>query len=367
MSGVKKKSAKSSQMHNKSNELLQDFVDHLLTEPDSLVSFENLDMPKVEETPVSRSGSISFSSAAGLIKPLLSERLKTAQNLLKDIPLLHDKETTVNDKEVILNNEDVDNQLEENPLRQPELDTIKRSEPVKEINFPQLLTRPVLPIFETINDDIEIVFEEETDLKIVNSEEIEAVAKLQGISNYQIGKKFKNNIKEETTSTITTKIKQKTFTGPPAWGKEEFQALTFNIGELKLAVPLIKLGGIHRLAPEPTPLAGRPPWYLGLVAGEYGNISLIDTALWIMPEKYEIAKAKGLDYEYIVLLDETQWGLACSSVDDALTVTEDKVKWTPKGSKRPWLAGMMVDEMCALLDVDSLIEMLDDLSEEAVQ
>ncbi len=360
MSGVKKKTANSSSVTNKSSDLLQDFVDHLLTEPDSSVSFDNLEMPKVEETPLSSSTSISFSSAAGLVKPLLSERLKTAQNLLKDMPSPDEKELSLNDREQSTEIEKNEKQFEQNIALKPLQGIENNKEQLKEIELPDLLTTPVL---ETVNEDVEIVLEEETDLTIVNLRESVPELKTTQLPD----QKTKNSIEETTRSRTTTTARYKTFSGPPAWAQQEFQALTFNIGELKLAVPLIKLGGIHRIDPEPTPMAGRPPWYLGLVAGEYGNVSLIDTALWIMPEKYDIAKAKGLNYEYIVLLDDTQWGLACSSVDDALTLTENQVKWTPKGSKRPWLAGMMVDEMCALLDVDSLIEMLDDLSEEAVQ
>jgi len=141
----------------------------------------------------------------------------------------------------------------------------------------------------------------------------------------------------------------------PEWGS----------GHLKLAVPLVKLGGIHRLTPSPRRLAGQPPWFLGLVADQLGNICVIDTVLWIIPDKYKQAEAQGLDYEFIMLLDKTRWGLACTVVDTALTISTEEVNWSGRTRKRTWLAGMLIDNMCAVLDVDALIIMLDKLSAQA--
>jgi len=45
---------------------------------------------------------------------------------------------------------------------------------------------------------------------------------------------------------------------------------------------------------------------------------------------------------------------------DTVTLQHDDVKWLDNPSKRKWLAGLVKDKMCALLDVDALIELLDD-------
>ena len=144
------------------------------------------------------------------------------------------------------------------------------------------------------------------------------------------------------------------------WAQEPFQTLLFKSSGLTLAVPLVKLGGIHRMDQEVTSLFGKPDWFMGLMPSHNGNINVIDTSRWVMPEKYAEAKTQGLNYEFIILLDESQWGLACSHVQNAITISPDQVKWRQPDSKRPWLAGMLVDEMCALLDVDTLIQMLND-------
>ena len=60
----------------------------------------------------------------------------------------------------------------------------------------------------------------------------------------------------------------------------------------------------------------------------------------------------------IILMGGGKWGLACDSVSEVITLQQDKVRWRGDNSKRPWLAGTVVDQMCALLDVDKFVELL---------
>jgi purine-binding chemotaxis protein CheW len=39
-------------------------------------------------------------------------------------------------------------------------------------------------------------------------------------------------------------------------------------------------------------------------------------------------------------------------------LSQDEVKWLDSSEKRPWLAGLVKEKMCALLDVSALIELL---------
>lgn len=137
-----------------------------------------------------------------------------------------------------------------------------------------------------------------------------------------------------------------------------FQTLIFDVGKLPLAVPLVKLGGIHAYSEEDiTPIFGTPDWFKGLIPSEHGNIMLVDTARYIMPEKYDQIK-DDLDYKYAILLDDTRWALACTNVREAKTMSIDDIRWAQKGTRKEWFAGMVVQFMCALLEVDSLINAL---------
>ena len=144
------------------------------------------------------------------------------------------------------------------------------------------------------------------------------------------------------------------------WTNEPFQTLLFDVAGVRLALPLVKLGGIHRITEEITPLFGKPKWFKGLIPGLEGNINVIDTAKWVMPDKYEQLNETDLDYKFIILLGDTNWGLACNVVQNAIQLAPENVRWRSNSGKRPWLAGMLIEEMCALLDVDTLIYLLNE-------
>ena len=137
-----------------------------------------------------------------------------------------------------------------------------------------------------------------------------------------------------------------------------FQTLVFEVNQLPMAVPLVKLGGIVDLAgQEITPLVGTPDWFLGLVPNERGNLLVVDTQRFLMPEREQ---ADQPDYRFLIVLDNSQWAIACHSVDDAKNLSPDDIRWSSRNSQRPWFAGMVVEYMSALIEVDELINMLAD-------
>ncbi|GAB5380265.1 MAG: hypothetical protein Alis3KO_09170 [Aliiglaciecola sp.] len=137
----------------------------------------------------------------------------------------------------------------------------------------------------------------------------------------------------------------------------EFQALFFKVAGLTLALPLTELGGIHKIE-KIGPLFGKPDWFMGVMLHREDNLSVVDTAKWVMPEKYDEKLAESLKYQYLIMLDDSGWGLACESLVTTSTLLPDDVKWRDANSKRPWLAGMVKEKMCALVNVKQLIELL---------
>jgi purine-binding chemotaxis protein CheW len=59
------------------------------------------------------------------------------------------------------------------------------------------------------------------------------------------------------------------------------------------------------------------------------------------------------------MLGESNWGLLAERLIDNVIMTHDDVKWREQSGKRPWLAGLMKKEMCALVNVPSMIKLLD--------
>ncbi|WP_038179965.1 chemotaxis protein CheW [Vibrio rhizosphaerae] len=137
---------------------------------------------------------------------------------------------------------------------------------------------------------------------------------------------------------------------------ENFQVLYFEVNEILFAVPLDELGGIHRLE-KVSHLIGRPRWYLGLQTNRDQQLDVVDTARWVMAEKLKNDDYKE-SYQYIVMLGDSSWGLACDQLRGTESLNPEKVRWRERAGKRPWLAGMVKEKMCALIHVEALTAML---------
>lgn len=138
----------------------------------------------------------------------------------------------------------------------------------------------------------------------------------------------------------------------------EFQALFFEVAGLTLAVPLTELGGIHHMM-EINNLVGKPDWFMGLMMHREHKFNIVNTAKWVMPEKYDLQLENKIEYQYIIMLDNSVWGLASEKLVNTVMLKHEDVKWKEHGGKRPWLAGLIKERMCALLDVSALITMLE--------
>ncbi|MGL6004893.1 chemotaxis protein CheW [Aeromonas sobria] len=145
---------------------------------------------------------------------------------------------------------------------------------------------------------------------------------------------------------------------PVAWENidtgKEFQALFFEVAGVTFAVPLTELGGIHQLG-EITSLFGQPAWYKGLMTSREQKMNVVDTAQWVMPGQHLEMDS----YKYLIMLGESPWGLACHHLKGTELLHRDQVKWRHQEGKRPWLAGMVKEKMCALLHVRELLLLLE--------
>jgi len=144
--------------------------------------------------------------------------------------------------------------------------------------------------------------------------------------------------------------------------KGDFQAMFFDVAGLTIAVPLIELGGIHKVG-NTSSLMGKPDWFKGVMLHREDKINVVDTALWVMPDKCDEILKNSLNYQYIIMLNDSSWGLMAEKLIDTVTLKQDEVKWLDSANKRPWLAGLVKEKMCALLDVSALIKLLDEGSD----
>lgn len=144
--------------------------------------------------------------------------------------------------------------------------------------------------------------------------------------------------------------------GLPQWAQKKFEVLLFQVSGLTLAVPLISLGQIQPLTDELTPLFGQADWFMGLLPTPTGKVRTVNTAKFVMPERYDEAFVKSA--KYVISIDGVPWGLAVDSVNQPIMLRPEDVKWRTERTRRPWLAGTVKEHMCALLDVPRIAEML---------
>ncbi|QYJ85026.1 chemotaxis protein CheW [Shewanella mesophila] len=206
----------------------------------------------------------------------------------------------------------------------------------------------------------------DSDEKVVISTTKQTVVDAQINEKIETSASIKLDSQNIEKSELETDVKRQTQTGatPPSVTEalidtldDEFQVLFFKVAGLTLAVPLVSLGGIVQLE-RVNHIMGRPAWYHGVQTHRDSQLNIVDTCAWVMPEKYDDKLAQSVDYQYIVLLEDSNWGLACESLVNSVKILKSEVNWRTKAGKRPWLAGVVKQQMCGILHVQALIELL---------
>ena len=148
----------------------------------------------------------------------------------------------------------------------------------------------------------------------------------------------------------------------PGWSSGEFESLYFKVaGGLTLSVPLACLNGIVPWPEKLTAVPGYADWFLGLLASRGYQIKIVDIAKFVIPENHQARShlvSGERQLKHIILVDDGRFGFACDELGGILKLTQKQVRWRHDKSIRPWLAGTIIEQMCALLDVDRFVAML---------
>jgi len=206
--------------------------------------------------------------------------------------------------------------------------------------------------FKSITDVPETVFLPEIpqvisqqQIEIEKQPELNAIEPISEINIEQESLKVENQIIVETAPIID----------------ETLQIMMFKTAGLTLAVPLIELSGVISWPDTVTEMPGHSESYLGIVQHLGKNIPIIDIAQIVFPHdrlNSVVDSASRNALNRIVFINNFEWGLACDEVNDVICINSEQIKWRQSASKRPWLAGTVVDHMCALLDTKELSRLL---------
>lgn len=142
----------------------------------------------------------------------------------------------------------------------------------------------------------------------------------------------------------------------PPWAQQQFDCLLFEVCGFHFAVPLITLGQIQAITEDLTPVFGQAQWFMGIQNTPMGKQRVVNTALFVMPERYQPTQ----DYNppYMISIADCPWALAVDKVNQPISLMPDAVKWRVHREKQTWLAGVVKKQMCVLIDVPELAKQL---------
>lgn len=151
--------------------------------------------------------------------------------------------------------------------------------------------------------------------------------------------------------------------GYPEWVKDPLNCLTVKVANLKLALPVefvqvvkpFEVQGVDTVIDIQEQNEPVVSWRLGSVPVRTGSdeqYAIIDTARMIMPERYDKSMINA--YQHIVVLNGLSGCLAVDSIEGEVNINVRDVRWRSQNTRRAWLAGTIVENMCAIIDIDAL-------------
>lgn len=219
------------------------------------------------------------------------------------------------------------------------------------------------PSLQSLLEDLETKVKPVTQTQVVEDTKVAQETKTDTQTETQNA--TETQVEKETTKVVThdkevateQELQETPKESPYEWKNIEmpndFQALFFQVRGIRFAVPLVDLGGIFQ-CDKITPLFGKPKWFMGIADIRGRKMNVVDTIKWVKSDVEPADK-----YEYMIALGKTLWSIGCDKLEGNKILHKDNVTWRENAGNRPWLAGIVKKEMCALLHVDALIKMFE--------
>lgn len=139
-----------------------------------------------------------------------------------------------------------------------------------------------------------------------------------------------------------------------------FQSLIFTVGKLNIAIPINDVSGIMKWPANITSTPGQASWNIGVYSERNERFSIVDTARFVIPENRSDLMPEQNSYQHIIIIGDKCWALACNNVSKVISLDPGQVKWSGEKNFRPWLAGTIIEQMCALLNAEHFIALLEE-------
>ncbi|OGT19962.1 MAG: hypothetical protein A2V90_07825 [Gammaproteobacteria bacterium RBG_16_57_12] len=152
---------------------------------------------------------------------------------------------------------------------------------------------------------------------------------------------------------------------PAARPAQPIQTMIFSVGKLNLAIPIKDIIGIMKWPANISRPPGMPEWKIGSCEERGERVTIVDTAKLVIPQNRRDLMPEQNDYQHVIIVGKSKWGIACNDVSKVINLDPAQVKWSDERNIRPWLAGTVITQMCALLNSDAFIALLEQSAESA--
>lgn len=136
--------------------------------------------------------------------------------------------------------------------------------------------------------------------------------------------------------------------------ESSFSAIKFGVGRFRFVAPLNMLDSVASIADRPTPMFGQPDWHRGVVVNRGQQLVLVDPGALLGLEGVEPVTSA----EHVLVLPGGRLGLLSSVPPEPLTLRGGDIRWSRPDPRRAWMAAILPDEMCVMVDVEAFAEQI---------
>lgn len=136
--------------------------------------------------------------------------------------------------------------------------------------------------------------------------------------------------------------------------ESNFSAIQFGVGKFRFVAPLNMLDSVVRIDTRPTPMFGQPDWHRGMVLNRGQQMVLVDLGLLLGLDGVEPVA----EPDHVLVLPGGRYGILSSLPPEPLTLRGGAIRWSRPDPRRPWLAAVLPEQMCVMVDSEALLELL---------
>lgn len=182
----------------------------------------------------------------------------------------------------------------------------------------------------------------------------ETVTELKQQKNNSVKAKQKVDVEEQIETKAQLKVKPLLIM--PEWARTEFQAVFFKVDKLIFATPAIQMLRVIKFDKEPTKVSGQPAWFMGLLETYKDTVGVLDTRQLVLGKSKELQESVAMQsFDNVLITHDGKWGLICDEVLSIGKLVPENVRWRAIRNKRPWLIGIMIEELTTVIDLDYLV------------